>query len=41
MSLFAQRASEAADLVTVALDELLPRADGLCEELLDREWKHD
>lgn len=28
MSLFAQRASEAADLVTVALDELLPRADG-------------
>jgi farnesyl diphosphate synthase len=28
MSLFAQRAAEAADLVTVALDELLPRADG-------------
>jgi farnesyl diphosphate synthase len=28
MSLLAQRASEAADLVTVALDELLPRADG-------------
>src|SRR5438105_7578462 len=28
MSLFAQRATEAADLVTVALDELLPRADG-------------
>lgn len=28
MSLFAQRASEAADLVTVALDELLPRAEG-------------
>jgi len=28
MSLLAQRAMEAADLVTVALDELLPRADG-------------
>jgi farnesyl diphosphate synthase len=28
MSLMAQRAAEAADLVTVALDELLPRADG-------------
>ena len=28
MDLFAQRAAEAADLVTVALDELLPRADG-------------
>ena len=28
MSLLAQRAVEAADLVTVALDELLPRADG-------------
>lgn len=28
MGLLAQRAAEAADLVTVALDELLPRADG-------------
>jgi len=28
MELFAQRAAEAADLVTVALDELLPRAEG-------------
>ena len=28
MSIFAQRVAETADLVTVALDELLPRADG-------------
>jgi farnesyl diphosphate synthase len=28
MNVFAQRVAEAADLVTVALDELLPRADG-------------
>jgi farnesyl diphosphate synthase len=28
MSAFAQRVAQAADLVTVALDELLPRADG-------------
>jgi farnesyl diphosphate synthase len=28
MSIFAQRVTEAADLVTVALDELLPRAEG-------------
>src|SRR6516225_2509233 len=28
MNIFAQRLTEAADLVTVALDELLPRADG-------------
>ena len=28
MPALAQRVSEAADLVTVALDELLPRAEG-------------